>query len=89
MLADALIVKFGELMGMLNTVSSGEELSNELREDKLLQENIKSAVSYLTPFIPFMGIVSSGATLGKHVMKHKKDFLKSLLKIFFQLSAES
>ena len=70
-LADVLIVKFSELMGMLDTVASSEELTNELREDKLLQGNVKSAVSFLTPFIPFIGLVSGGATLGKHVMKHR------------------
>ena len=70
-LADVLIVKFSELMGMLDTVASSEELTNELREDKLLQGNVKSAVSFLTPFIPFIGLVSVGATLGKNVMKHR------------------
>ena len=37
----------------------------------MLQGNVKSAVSFLTPFIPFIGLVSGGATLGKHVMKHR------------------
>ena len=35
-LADTLITKFSELMEMLDTVPSGEDLANELREDKLL-----------------------------------------------------
>ena len=71
LLADVLIVKFSELMGMLETVPSGDALAAELKEDKLLQGNIKSAVSFLTPFIPFIGLVSGGATLGKHVMKQR------------------
>ena len=70
-LADVLIVKFSELMGILDTVASSDELTSELREDKLLQGNVKSAVSFLTPFIPFIGLVSGGATPGKHVMKHR------------------
>ena len=70
-LAVVLIVKFSELMGMLEKVPSGDALAAELKEDKLLQGNIKSAVSFLTPFIPFIGLVSGGATLGKHVMKHR------------------
>ena len=72
-LADVLIVKFSELLGMLVTVASSEELTNELRGDKLLQGNVKSAVSFLTPFTPFIVLVSGGATLGKHVMKHRAD----------------
>ena len=71
LLADVLIVKFSELMGMLETVPSGDALAAELKEDKLLQGNVKSAVSFLTPFIPFIGLVSGGATLGKHVMKQR------------------
>ena len=71
LLADVLIVKFSELMGMLETVRSGEDLAAELKEDKLLQGNIKSAVSFLAPFIPFIGLISGGATLGKHVMKQR------------------
>ena len=68
-LADTLIVKFAELMEMLNTVPSGEDLAVELREDKLLQGNIKSAVNFIAPFVPFIGLVTGGATVGKHVMR--------------------
>ena len=70
-LADTLIVKFAELMEMLETVPSGEDLAVELREDKLLQGNIKTAVNFVAPFIPFIGLVTGGATLGKHVMKQR------------------
>ena len=57
-LADVLITKFSELMGMLETVPSGDLLAAELREDKLLQDNIKTAVNFVTPFIPFIGLVT-------------------------------
>ena len=70
-LADTLITKFAELMEMLETVPSGDALAVELREDKLLQGNVKSAVNFIAPFIPFIGLVSGGATLGKHVMRQR------------------
>ena len=70
-LADVLITKFSELMGMLETVPSGDLLAAELKEDKLLQGNIKTAVNFVTPFIPFIGLVTGGATLGKHMMRQK------------------
>ena len=57
-LADVLITKFSELMGMLETVPSGDLLAAELREDKLLQDNIKTAVNFVAPFIPFIGLVT-------------------------------
>ena len=72
-LTDVLITKFSELMGMLNTVPSGELLAAELREDKLLQRDIKKVVEFISPFIPFIGIITGGATLGKHVMQQQRN----------------
>ena len=70
-LSDVLITKFSELMGMLQTVPSGELLAAELREDKLLQGDIKKAVSFVSPFIPFIGAITGGATLSKHIMRQR------------------
>ena len=72
-LSDVLITKFSELMGMLNTVPSGELLAAELREDKLLKRDIKKVVGFISPFIPFIGVITGGATLGKHVMQHQRE----------------
>ena len=72
-LSDVLITKFSELMGLLNTVPSGELLAAELREDKLLQRDIKKVVEFISPFIPFIGVITGGATLGKHVMQQQRN----------------
>ena len=72
-LTDVLITKFSELMGLLNTVPSGELLAAELREDKLLQRDIKKVVGFIAPFIPFIGVITGGATLGKHVMQQQRN----------------
>ena len=72
-LTDVLITKFSELMGLLNTVPSGELLAAELKEDKLLQRDIKKVVGFIAPFIPFIGVITGGATLGKHVMQQQRD----------------
>ena len=71
-LADTVIVKFADLLEMLNTVPSAKDLAVELREDKLLQGNIKTAITFIAPFIPFIGLVTGGATVGKHVMRKNK-----------------
>ena len=71
-LADTLIVKFADLLEMLNTVPSAKDLAMELKEDKLLQGNVKSAITFIAPFIPFIGLVTGGATVGKHVMRKNK-----------------
>ena len=72
-LSDVLITKFSELMGLLNTVPSGELLAAELREDKLLQRDIKKVVGFIAPFIPFIGVITGGATLGKHIMQQQRN----------------
>ena len=72
-LADVLITKFSDLMGMLETVPSGDLLAAELKEDKLLQGNIKTAVGFITPFVPFIGVITGGATLGKHMMRQRNE----------------
>ena len=64
-LTDVLITKFSELMGMLNTVSSGELLAAELRSDELLKRYIKKVVGFISPFIPFVGVITGGATTGE------------------------
>ena len=72
-LAETLIVKFADLLEMLNTVPSAKDLAVELKEDKLLQGNVKTAINFIAPFIPFIGLVTGGATVGKHVMKKQNE----------------
>ena len=72
-LVDTLIVKFSDLLEMLNTVPSAKDLAVELREDKLLQGNVKTAITFIAPFIPFIGLITGGATVGKHVMRKKNE----------------
>ena len=58
-------------MGGLDAIESSEELEKELKSDKLLRRDVKSIVEKLTPFLSFLGIISGGVTVGKHVIKHK------------------
>ena len=72
-LAETLIVKFADLLEMLNTVPSAKDLALELKEDKLLKGNVKTVINFIAPFIPFIGLVTGGATVGKHVMKKQNE----------------
>ena len=72
-LAETLIVKFADLLEMLEKVPSAKDLATELKEDKLLQGNVKSAINLISPFIPFIGIVTGGATVRKHVMRKQAE----------------
>ena len=68
-LAEALIEKFSDLMEAISMVDSGNELREELNKDKLFKSDVKSVVAKLSPYIPYLGIVSGGVTTVKHVYR--------------------
>ena len=68
-LTDLLISKFADLLGGLEAIESSEELEKELVKDKLLKRDVKSVVEKLSPYLPYLGILSGGITVGKHVIK--------------------
>ena len=70
-LTDLLISKFSDFLGGLDAVESSKELEKELVNDKLLQKDVKSIVEKLTPFLPYLGILSQGVTVGRHVVKRQ------------------
>ncbi|CAB3991170.1 Hypothetical predicted protein [Paramuricea clavata] len=73
-LADVIITKFSELMEALEAVEDAEGMKKELEENSLLRKDLKNLVSYdsyVTPYIPLIGILSGGITVGKHVISTK------------------
>ena len=68
-LTEALIDKFSDLMEAINMEDSGKELKTELNQDKLFRSDVKSVVGKLSPYIPYLGIVSCGVTTVKHVYR--------------------
>jgi hypothetical protein len=68
-LAEALIEKFSDLMEAINMMDSGNELREQLNQDKLFKSDVKSVVAKLSPYIPYLGIVSGGVTTVKHVYR--------------------
>ena len=72
-LADILVSKFSELMEQLELVKSKCELEKDLTKNELLRKDIKKIVGYITPFVPFIGIISGGITVGGHVISKKTE----------------
>ena len=68
-LTDFLISKFAELLGGLDAIESSDELEKEFGNDKLLKRDVKSVVEKVSPYLPYLGILSGGVTVGKHVIK--------------------
>ena len=70
-LTDLLVSKFADLLGGLEAIESNAELEKELSKDKLLRRDVKFLVEKVTPYLPCLGLVSGGITVGKHVVKKK------------------
>ena len=70
-LTDLLISKFADLLGRLDAIESSDELEKDLGKDKLLRRDVKLLVERVTPFLPYLGLLSGGITVGKHVVKKK------------------
>ncbi|CAB4009482.1 Hypothetical predicted protein [Paramuricea clavata] len=66
-LTDLIISKFACLLGGLNAISDSEELNKELMSDELLRGDVCRAVAMITPYVPFLGILSGGITTVKHI----------------------
>ena len=44
-------------------------MKEELKEEELLKRDVNFILS-LTPFVPYLGFLSSGITVGKHISNH-------------------
>ena len=70
-LTDLLISKFTSTLGGLDAIEQPEKLSDELKKDELLKRDVYSIVESISPYIPFLGVISGGVTMARHIYKHK------------------
>ena len=71
-IADTLIKQLSELMTFLELVDDGESLEKDLESNELFKRDVKNILCYITPYIPFLGLVCGGICLGKHVMRSRQ-----------------
>ena len=73
--ADTLIKQLSELMTSLELVNvdDGESFKKDLGNIELFKRDVKNALSYVTPYIPFVGLVCGGICIAKYVMKKKSE----------------
>ena len=69
-LTDLLISKFNMILGGLDAIYSVENMEDELKKDELLRRDVNNLVSSLTPYIPYLGFVIGGITVGKRISSH-------------------
>ena len=68
---DVLITKVSELLMNLDLVKDNVSLEDDLGKNELFKRDVKRAIGYLTPYIPMVGLVSGGITVGAHVTDKK------------------
>ena len=73
--ADTLIRQLSELMTHLELVNvdDKESLKKDLGDSDLFKRDVKNVISYITPYIPFVGLVCGGICLTKYVMRKKTE----------------
>ena len=70
-LADILVTKFSELMEQLELVKNKCELEKDLTKNDLLKKDVKKIVGFITPFVPFISLISGGITVCEHVISKR------------------
>ena len=78
-LVDILIEKFSGLLTNLEMVNDDCDLEGDLTKNKILKRDLKILTGYVTPYVPFVGLISGGITVGGHVV-NKKVFSEELPK---------
>ena len=66
-----LIARVSELMMKLDLVKDNVSLEDDLGKNELFKRDVKMIVAYLTPYVPLVGLVSGGITVGAHVADKK------------------
>ena len=72
-IADTLIKQLSELMTSLELVDDGESLEKDLENNEPFKRDVKNILCYITPYVPFVGLVCGGICLGKHMMKRREE----------------
>ena len=68
-LALLVTTKFSEFMKAMELVKDQYQLEKDLTKNDLLQKDTKKFVSYIMPYIPWIGNISGGVTVGGHVFE--------------------
>ena len=71
-IARTFIDQLSELLTSLEMVEEKEELKDDLQSNELFKRDVKSILSYVTPYVPLIGLACGAICLGKHVLKARQ-----------------
>ena len=69
--ADIIIEKFSDLLAQTEMVENECDLKKELSKNKMLRNDLKSFVGSVTPYVPYIGLISGLLTVGGYVVYKK------------------
>ena len=65
-MADVLITKLSELMANLDLLEDNVSLEDDLSKNELFKRDVKRIIGYLTPYVPLVGLIFGGITVGAY-----------------------
>ena len=69
--ADTLIRQISELITQLDFVDVND--TESLGDSDLFKRDVKNVLSYVTPYIPFVGLICGGICITKYVIRKKTE----------------
>ena len=70
-ITNTLINQLSELLTSLEMVDETEELKDDLKGNELFKRDVKNILSYVTPYVPLIGLACGAICLGKHILKNR------------------
>ena len=67
-LTEVLIEKFSALLKEMDLVRDKVKLEQDLDGNDLVKRGVQKIVGYVTPYIPFAGLICGGVTVSSHVV---------------------
>ena len=67
-----LIDQLSELLTSLEMVEEKEELKDDLQNNEFFKRDVKNILSYVTPYVPLIGLACGAICLGKHMLKTRQ-----------------
>ena len=69
--ADIIIEKFSDLLAQTEMVENECDLKKELSKNKMFRNDLKSFVGSVTPYVPYIGLISGFLTVGGFIVYKK------------------
>ena len=71
-ITNTLVEQVSELLASMGVVEEKEELKDDLKGNELFKRDVKNMLSYVTPYVPLIGLACGAICLGKHMLRTRQ-----------------